>query len=126
MTHHLYDPGFLSRSLLLGYDVLGQNNAAEQGTDAGAGRGSDLHHGRPVHDGRSTVAPPINRRPESRPALCQQAPSYWCRHAAKDLMLHESSHSVAVLFLGGQHQSWLNSKAENAIILSTNYTFTVK
>lgn len=86
-THHLYDPSFLPRAFLLGYDVLGENHAAEQGADAGAGRGSDLHHGRPVHDGRSVVLD-INHRPESRPALCHQAPSCWRRHTAKDRMLH--------------------------------------
>ena len=49
-THHLDDPGLLAGSFLLGHDVLGQDHPAQQGAHAGAGRGSDLHHGRSVHD----------------------------------------------------------------------------
>lgn len=77
-THHLYDSGFLSRPLLLGHDVLGQNHAAEQGADASAGRGSDLHHGRPVHGGPLLLYRPA-RRPET-PVL----PSVNTRLPAKD------------------------------------------
>lgn len=61
-TNHFYDPSFLSSSLLFGDDVLGKNHAAEQNTHTGASRGSDLHHGRPVHDG-----PPFSHRPARRP-----------------------------------------------------------
>ncbi len=85
-THHLYDPGFLARSLLLGHDVLRQNHAAEQGTHAGAGRGSDLHHGRPVHNGPLLLQVPPDQPPpgESRRLFCQQAPAHCCKHATED------------------------------------------
>lgn len=108
-THHLYDPGFLPGSLLLGDDVLGQNYAAEQGADAGAGRRSDLHHGRPVHGG-SAAPPQINRRPESPVLLCSRAPSYWCMHAAEDRLCCERTLTLRKFrFFGGG----TNSKAEN-------------
>lgn len=99
-THHLYDPGFLPRSLLLGDDVLGQNYAAEQGADAGAGRCSNLHHGRPVHGGPLLLQ--TNRRPESPVRSCLLfASAFLLVHARsrRSSMLRENTHSVEISFL---------------------------
>lgn len=113
-THHLYDPGFLPRSLLLGDDVLGQNYAAEQGADAGAGRCSNLHHGRPVHGGPLLLQ--TNRRPESPcavlPSVRERLPTGACTQPK--ILYAAREHSLCGNFVFGGR---INSEAENNLTL---------
>lgn len=75
-----------------------------------------------------TVGPLLLHRMTAarRPAFCQKSAFPLVETRSQRSYAERDQSLCRSLFFGGQHNSWLNSRAVRAKILSTNYTFTEK